>query len=135
MQSINYDVQIVILSYVNPEDIYTLYNTSEILAKMMDELASHKGFVVPCRSIITNELLIWFQKKNIKLYLIQEYKRNNEGLKNGNLHRDNDLPAVILAGEHGIKIWYQHGKIYRDNGLPAYVDKYNKHRYKNGLLH
>jgi len=44
--------------------------------------------------------------------------------KAGELHRENDLPAVIL--EDGSKGWYKNGKLHRDNDLPAVI-------YKDGI--
>lgn len=35
----------------------------------------------------------------------------------GNLHRDDDLPAVIYSD--GTKEWWRHGERHRDNDLPA----------------
>jgi hypothetical protein len=37
--------------------------------------------------------------------------------KDHQLHRNNDLPAVISLD--GSKYWYKNGKYYRDNNLPA----------------
>ena len=42
----------------------------------------------------------------------------------GNLHCEDDGPAVVLAD--GSKIWYVHGVIHRDGGLPA-------REYSNGV--
>jgi antitoxin component YwqK of YwqJK toxin-antitoxin module len=51
--------------------------------------------------------------------------------RNGEIHRDNDLPAVIRAS--GTKEWYQHGELHRDNGKPAIVyGDGTKEWYKNG---
>ncbi len=73
------------------------------------------------------------------------------------LHRDGDLPAVIMPRDADInrpvvidrqreketnlpllrytayQIWYKKGKIHRDGDLPAYVDFDRKFWYKNGL--
>ena len=49
-------------------------------------------------------------------------EKNSSGTfhyKNGECHRDNDLPAVIY--DNGTKAWYQNGKCHRDNDLPAVV--------------
>lgn len=53
--------------------------------------------------------------------------------KNGLLHRDNDLPAVI---ENEGREWYQNDLLHRDNDLPA-IEKTNgdKEWYQNGLFH
>ena len=39
---------------------------------------------------------------------------------NGEIHRDNDLPAVIQAD--GTKWWYIDNKLHRDNDQPAVID-------------
>ena len=39
--------------------------------------------------------------------------------KDGKLHRDGDLPAVITSD--GTRIWYRHGKRHRDGDLPAVI--------------
>ena len=44
---------------------------------------------------------------------------NTSWYKNGQLHRDNDLPAVIW--NDGSQFWYQYGKRHRDNDLPAVI--------------
>jgi hypothetical protein len=58
---------------------------------------------------------------------------------NGNLHRDNDLPAVECT--NGDKFWYVNGKFHRENDLPAieYSDGskswyINGKRYRNNDL-
>jgi len=42
-----------------------------------------------------------------------------EWYKDGKLHRDDDLPAVIRT--NGKREWYRLGKLHRDNNLPAVV--------------
>jgi len=39
--------------------------------------------------------------------------------KDGQLHRDNDSPAVIF--EDGSKSWYKNGNLHRDNAQPARI--------------
>jgi hypothetical protein len=53
---------------------------------------------------------------------------------NGELHRDNDLPACEY--ENGSKKWYVNGNHHRDNDLPAtkYVNG-SKEWWVNGKLH
>lgn len=41
-----------------------------------------------------------------------EYWRGNK------IHRDGDLPAVLI---NGVKIWYKNGLIHRDGELPAKI--------------
>jgi antitoxin component YwqK of YwqJK toxin-antitoxin module len=52
----------------------------------------------------------------------------------GQLHRDNDQPAVINV--NGSKYWYRNGQLHRDNDQPATIDSNGtKEWYKNGQLH
>ena len=44
-------------------------------------------------------------------------KLNRAWYRDGNLHRDDDLPAVEWF--NGNKWWFQDGKRHRDNDLPA----------------
>lgn len=54
--------------------------------------------------------------------------------RNGQLHRDHDLPAVIKA--NGTKEWYQHDQRHRDNDLPALIWANSSQQwYQNGQLH
>jgi len=75
----------------------------------------------------------------IKLYKHKYLYKNIDGgksvwYKNGVLHRDNDLPALIKLDNE--IIWYKNGHIHRDNDLPAIINRLNdKSWYKNGLLH
>ncbi len=39
--------------------------------------------------------------------------------KAGQLHRENDKPAIIW--QNGYKEWWVNGKIHRDNDQPAYI--------------
>jgi len=51
--------------------------------------------------------------------------------KAGELHRENDLPAIIF--ENGSKFWYKNGERHRENDLPAIIWNYGrKVWYKNG---
>ncbi len=45
--------------------------------------------------------------------------KKQEWFKDGVLHRDDDLPAVIHSD--GTQEWRQHGKLHRDGDKPAYV--------------
>src|ERR1700722_5431120 len=49
-----------------------------------------------------------------------------EWYQNGNLHRDNDQPAIICP--NGDREWYQNGNLHRDNDQPAAI-------YSSGTRH
>ena len=57
--------------------------------------------------------------------------------KNGQLHRDNDLPAVIRSD--GTQYWYKNGRLHRDCDLPASIYSDGTHEtqrwYNNGKCH
>lgn len=46
--------------------------------------------------------------------------------RRGNMHRDNDKPAVVLVSKDNEslsrKVWFVHGKHHRENNKPAIVD-------------
>jgi hypothetical protein len=57
-----------------------------------------------------------------------------EWFKNGVKHRDNGMPAIIWG--NGNMEWYVNGRLERDGGLPAVVCvSGTKKWYKGGLLH
>ena len=134
MDNLCQDVQIIVFSYLSPEEIMVLYDSYKT---MIDELSIHNGFVVHCKHIVNDDVILWFQEKGIQFILLKEYK-NVDGVQcwyqNGQLHRDNDLPAIIYA--NGEKVWYQNDQIHRDNDLPAviYVDG-SQFWCQNGQLH
>jgi len=52
--------------------------------------------------------------------------------KNGEMHRDKDLPAIIFY--NGTQYWYKNGLIHRDNNLPAMICSDGMQKwYKNGI--
>lgn len=54
--------------------------------------------------------------------------------KNGQLHRDDDKPAVD-GGWRGGRMWYKNGQLHRDSDEPSVVTGNTSKWYKNGLLH
>ena len=62
------------------------------------------------------------------------YDNTRKWYKNGKLHRDGDLPAV--EWKDGSKSWYKDGKRHRDGDLPAIeCSNGSKEYWKNGKLH
>ena len=133
----NEDLEILILSYLEPHDIVSFYNSSNSNKNILQNLSQHPGFIIKCTAIIDDYYIDWFNQKNIKLDLIKEFKQSKNTCKwfeNDELHRDNDLPAVIWSD--GSKMWYKRGKPHRDNDLPAVHLKNDfKAWYKNGQKH
>lgn len=136
MNTLNHDVQILLLSYLQPEDIIVFYETYPLI---IEELKSHIGFVVKCLSNVSEEIIQWFQQHTIRLELLQSYIQTDIGdqfwYQNGCLHRDNDEPAVIWNNSTNYKLWYQYGRLHRDNDLPAITSTVQREWYQNGRLH
>ena len=77
------------------------------------------GDLVPTRFHVTEVGLIQklFVDNGIKVILIQTYTNiggTQKWYQNGKLHRDNDLPAIVLFD--GSQSWSQNGKLHRDGG-------------------
>ena len=53
----------------------------------------------------------------------------------GKLHRDGDLPAVVMltnTGRPRYRAWYRDGKQHREGGLPAVISNHARSWYING---
>jgi hypothetical protein len=153
-----YDLLHKILKFQEPEEIIALYDSTK---DAIQEMIKHTNFIVECKVFISNKAIEWFESKNIKVKLLEEYKIDADGAQcwyqNGKYHRDNDLPAVIFSNGNqfwykngkfhrdndlpaiiflnGRQDWYQHGKLHRDNDLPAVIAYGDHYWYKNGLFH
>jgi len=54
-------------------------------------------------------------------YIVIDEKGTKRWYQNGQLHRDNDKPAVIYSN-NGKKEWYQNGKLHRNNDLRVHSE-------------
>lgn len=80
--------------------------------------------------IFENEKLV-ITEKQLSI-LVLAYKGDQYWFKNGKLHRDTDLPALIRAD--GSQYWFRKGKFHRDN-LPAVIHPDGSQEwYKNNKL-
>jgi hypothetical protein len=62
--------------------------------------------------------------------------RFNVWYTDGQIHRDNDLPAITyFNGSKWANLWIKNGLNHRDNELPAYIDHRQSIWYYNGLKH
>ena len=132
------DVQKIIVEFLKPEEIKKLYESCKDAKIMFEELTKHTNFMVNCKKIMSDKKIQWFEFNKIRLNLLKTYEIKINGYqcwyKNGELHRDNDLPAIITPNEK--KYWYKNGLRHRDNDLPAVIlqDEF-QFWYKNGELH
>lgn len=61
------------------------------------------------------------------LYFENFILRKEKWTKNGGMHRDGDLPAIISYHENGNKQeeeWYKNGEMHREDNLPAWIKYY-----------
>ena len=139
MENLIYDVQSNILNFMTTTDMINLMNSSENAKLMFQDLSIHIGFIIYCDTVISDEQIEMFHSNNIKYKLLEiidvsMYYDNVSYLRNGKLHRDNDLPAVIFTD--GKQRWYQNGLTHRDNDLPAVItEEGDQTWYKNGFKH
>ena len=139
MENLIYDVQSNILNFMTTTDMINLMNSSENAKLMFQDLSIHIGFIIHCDTVICDEQIEMFHSNNIKYKLLEiidvsMYYDNVSYLRNGKLHRDNDLPAVIYTD--GKQRWYQNGLTHRDNDLPAVItEEGDQTWYKNGFKH
>ncbi len=140
-----YDIQYRILQFQEPKEIIALYESCKEL--IIEETIKHTNFIVECKVVLSDEEVEWFESKKINVKLLEEYKivknkiNNNCSkywYKNGKLHRDNDLPAIIykIFQDEEDQYWFKNGKLHREHDLPAVMDQ-NGYQcwYKNGEIH
>jgi hypothetical protein len=163
--NMEYDTFQLLLPYLRPEDIIQMYDSDpkyyeQMFVHIMQE---NPNFVLKFdNTIIPNKYRIMLEEKNIPLKLKEEHIVYDDGkqewYRNGLIHRDNDLPAIILSNgdqiwckndkvhrdgdlpaieyANGTKKWYQNGKLFRNNNLPTETRSNGDQMWhKNGLLH
>ena len=128
------DMLLDIVTFLSPFDFKQLYHgvkNTEIQHLL------HRC-TIQCKEFVSEGIIQWFKQKKIPLILLQEIIKKYgliRYLKNGQPHRDDDLPAfVYITFFNGIElgetqIWYQNGKCHRDHGRPSYVHfNFNENR-------
>ena len=69
---------------------------------------------------------------NYNQHFIKDKDKTLRWYQNDELHRDNDLPAMIQSD--GTQCWYQNDQLHRDNFLSAIISDDGKMKwYKNGI--
>ena len=112
------------MEIIKKSNIFVYYNTimtKPILIRRELLIEKYDGFYMSSKikyingRTLTPDTKYWFDKK-------------------GNLHRNNDKPAIIT--ERGSLHWYQHGELHRENNKPAIIFYNNdKHCYKHGVFY
>ena len=86
---------------------------------------------------IANDTIKWYKNGNLHrdydLPAIEYSSGAKFWYQEGDLHREGDLPAIIYGND--IKEWRQRGLLHRDGDLPAFIHYGTKWWYKNGKKH
>jgi hypothetical protein len=132
---LNDDVLLYIISFLKPHDV-----TNLPVLFVTELFQRNQHFKMPCYTYIHDDIVKWFEMNHLPLDLLIEHRKfgfSEMYLKNGYLHREDDLPAYIHHQPgSSCQIWYQHGKIHRDGDQPAHISEHLqvKKWYKNGVL-
>jgi hypothetical protein len=118
-----------LIQTLEPGDIQQLCEFSAEANEFITDLFENDSlFRVVCKTYIPQHIVDWFELRKFKLDLLIEIKHDKKTcttqyFKNGKLHRDDDLPAVINVLIDRYE-WYQNGKRHRNNDQPAIIDNY-----------
>ena len=133
-----YDLLEKIVQFQKPEEIIALYKAFALYKaskNVIQEMIKHTNLTIKFTLVLFKKEIKWFESKNIKVKLLEEYEKDSYGneywYRNGELHRENDLPAAILSD--GTQYWCKNGDFHRENDLPAIIGSNGcKKWYKNG---
>lgn len=120
-------------------------------------------FVWRARRVLSDKELAWFVRSGITVHLLEEeittklknsdyyyddgsrseadvvdFEAITEYKRNGKIHRDGDLPAVIITTRGGVtyrKEWRQDGLLHRENDQPAVVEMHRSFYCWRGKYH
>lgn len=113
------------------------------VAAPLPALPTGASFVA--RRVLLDSELGWFADRGIPVTLLKEEATNEKFLMlfgfacarcwrlNGQLHRENDLPAIEWAC--GKREWWVHGRRHRDNDRPAVDNSCSTEWWVDGKLH
>lgn len=109
--------------------------------------ADNALFVWRAGRVLSESELAWFNGSRVRVALLEEvrltttgvlFNKYTEHLRNGKLHRDNDLPALITHSQRrgDTLAWYQDGELHRENDQPALImPRYAQEYFWRGKLH
>jgi hypothetical protein len=106
-----YESLLEIMKYLKSSEIIALCKLLEDLFKdLFEEMIKHTNLTINFTEVLSDKQIKWFESKNIKVKLLEEYKIDTDGkqylFENGILQCDeNDSPAVIYSNfiKYGIK--------------------------------
>ena len=136
------DLPLEVIEYIAQQDNITWYIMIQVF-RFLAEKAGNKEYIDDLkkkflRKILHNNFKIAYGFPNGKLHTFDDpcvdNCDNKYWYRNGNIHRDNDLPALICIS--GNRFWYQNDKLHRDNDLPAIINNNgDQYWYQNDKLH
>lgn len=114
-------------------------NSTNVLFNLSRKTRKEEAAEIPPTEITPEGTKVWKNKegkihRDFDLPAIIDKNGKKAWYQNGNPHRDGDRPAVIAA--NGIeKAWYKNGDLHRDDDKPAIISKGARRWYKRGLSH
>jgi hypothetical protein len=133
--SLPYDMLIEIVRYLRADEFKTVFMSLD--EKTQNEVRKYtvecKTIISDCLVKWFEDQNI---KIKLKKTLFMSSLYNVQTLYNGKVHSFDDKPAYIKRFEnHECKMWYKNGSVHRDNDLPAVINFYGQKRwYQNGVL-
>jgi hypothetical protein len=128
-----HDMFFEMISFLLPDEFQLMYLS--VNTQLQNEM-KQQTFV--CKTVISNELIEWFQQNQINFQLkrchyeidfpnhdLPGYLSSSKyWLTNGLKHSENDEPAVIefySFNKRIVKYWYKNNVLHRDDDKPAVV--------------
>jgi len=134
------DALALVLQSLDPQDLQSLdlADGGALFRERGPALTKEVRFVYVAARILTDAEQTWFAERGLSVRLLVEHMTDTNDaqvwLRNGQLHRDSDQPAII--GTDGTQEWYQNGQRHRDNDQPAVIwPDGTQLWYQNGQLH
>lgn len=121
MESLPIDSLYQVLNWMDAGDIIRLFGCSPSLTFRLPELREVQ-WVYHAKQTLTHSEIHWFRLHSLPVKLLVHTRIMNNNvywLLNGEIHREDDLPAVFMAD--GTKCWYQYNVKHRENDLPAEI--------------
>jgi hypothetical protein len=111
MISLVQECQLVIVKMLEPKEIVRLYESCDEFKQMIIQLNKYFPFTIESKSEVGSHIIHWFRSRNIDFVYFRKKNGDKVWYKNGVIHRDNGLPAVIFS--NGLRMWYQFGEIIK----------------------
>lgn len=115
---------LLLLEWLSPEAVCRVARAGSSALRSAVLSSPNKVFRAANGVVVGDGCIRWFRETTMTLVLWTTVELDAAGGEahkcNGRLHRDDDLPAVIMAN-NGPLLWYQRGRLFRAGGKSALV--------------